>query len=244
MATRKPATPAPKKAPAKAKPKAAVKDTPDKTPRKKAWNPRGYSWKDVKDDSFLPDGWEPKYAGVPMFAATPGVYRAIVQEVNRRRISGQSDVSIREDLDIDSSDFTSWIPPREAVYGTEGYAFTDVERKRVTKLATLGVNHGEIAKLLNISTSALEKSFRAELTLAMEDKNEEVVNALLTRIREGDTKAIIFWLKARAGWEDRVNTEINNTVVMPTYQIKLGGRELRDGKLIDAPIYDAEVIDG
>jgi hypothetical protein len=82
------------------------------------------------------------------------------------------------------------------------YDPSDGDRELVRDLVTLGLEHPKICDHLNVSYRTLKECFPKELTLGSDLVNVEVMNALLGKCRQGDTKAIIFWLKSRAGWQD------------------------------------------
>ncbi len=40
--------------------------------------------------------------------------------------------------------------------------------------------------------------------------NNQIANALFTKAKEGDIKAILFWMKSRAGWHESVEDDLQD----------------------------------
>ena len=79
-----------------------------------------------------------------------------------------------------------------------------------------GLNDEQIATNLGIATSTLYeyknkyKEFSKAIKKGKEVVDREVENALFKKALEGDTTAMIFWLKNRKPkeWRDKVHTEL------------------------------------
>ncbi len=84
---------------------------------------------------------------------------------------------------------------------------TDDQREKVRMLRCCGVTHPMIASVLHIGVRTLEKHFREELSVGLADANAQIAGALYRKAIEGDTTAMIFWLKSRAGWKETVRHE-------------------------------------
>lgn len=88
-------------------------------------------------------------------------------------------------------------------------------RLQVRRLAGLGLPQAQIALLLGISPNTLVKHYEHELRLGDAEATEKVAATLYRRAtRDGDLGAAIFWLKARAGWREK----------LPDQQVKHSGR--------------------
>jgi len=78
---------------------------------------------------------------------------------------------------------------------------TDKLRSEVELLSGLGLRQEDICRVVGVSLPTLHKYYREELDLGMAKANANVARALYRQaIDEGNTTAMIFWLKCRAGW--------------------------------------------
>lgn len=80
---------------------------------------------------------------------------------------------------------------------------TAEDRKLALALAACGVPHEEIAKRIGIrSPKTLRKHYREELDRGSIDANYRVAQTLYKMATSGkDTRASMFWLQNRAGWD-------------------------------------------
>ena len=84
------------------------------------------------------------------------------------------------------------------------YEPTDEDRNAVYTMASFGIPHDEIAKVLGISGTTIRRHFPAELLSASTRANAAVAKSLFVNATEkNNVTAQIFWLKARAGWRDK-----------------------------------------
>jgi len=100
-------------------------------------------------------------------------------------------------------------------------------RQLVQLHATIGTPQKVIADILDIDDKTLTKYYRAELDQAMARANASVGGALFNKATKGDTAAMIFWMKTRAGWREKqeiehsgpdggaIPVEIKRTIVDP-----------------------------
>jgi len=86
---------------------------------------------------------------------------------------------------------------------------TDASRKLVQLHATIGTQQHVIADILGIDAKTLRKHYREELDQSMAQANAQIGGALFNKAKGGDTAAMIFWMKTRAGWRER--QEIDHT---------------------------------
>ena len=105
---------------------------------------------------------------------------------------------------------------------------TKESRQLVQLHATIGTPQKVIADILDIDDKTLTKYYRAELDQAMARANASVGGALFNKAKGGDTAAMIFWMKTRAGWREKhdfehsgpdggaIPIEIKRTIVDPT----------------------------
>jgi len=82
-------------------------------------------------------------------------------------------------------------------------------RQLVQLHATIGTQQSVIASILGIDPKTLRMHYREELDHAMAQANATIGGALFNKAKGGDTTAMIFWMKTRAGWRER--QEIDHT---------------------------------
>ena len=90
--------------------------------------------------------------------------------------------------------------------GRPAHQPTDQNRLQVKTLAAVGIRHEDIAAKLGISADTLTKYYRQELDDGRVDANALVAKSLFEQAKAGNTTAMIFWLKTRAGWKE---TQVN-----------------------------------
>jgi len=79
---------------------------------------------------------------------------------------------------------------------------TDELKLTVGFLSINGVTQPRIAAILGITWKTLVKHYKFELENALDEKNAMVAGGLFAKAIAGDTTAMIFWLKTRAGWKE------------------------------------------
>ena len=89
------------------------------------------------------------------------------------------------------------------------HAPTKESRQIVQLHATIGTTQAIIADILGIDGKTLTKYYREELDQALARANASVGGALYNKAKGGDTAAMIFWMKTRAGWREK--QEIDHT---------------------------------
>lgn len=83
-----------------------------------------------------------------------------------------------------------------------------IDLAEVERLASLGLTREQIATSLGVSESTFYNRMRAEEAFAEAVKRGEalgistVASKLMEQINEGNTTAMIFFLKSRAGWRE------------------------------------------
>jgi len=83
------------------------------------------------------------------------------------------------------------------------------ESKNLVRLhATIGTRHDVMADILGIDAKTLRKHYRTELDHSLATANATVGGALFNKAKGGDTAAMIFWMKTRAGWRETNVTEV------------------------------------
>jgi len=105
----------------------------------------------------------------------------------------------------------------------KAFVVTDATREKVRYLAGVGVPQDDIAKIVGCAPKTLRKRFRDELDRGVAEANAQVSGYLFAAAKAGNIAAIIFWLKTRANWRERMapgdsipagGTESNSNVVL------------------------------
>lgn len=86
--------------------------------------------------------------------------------------------------------------------GRKPHAPTKHTREVVKGHALAGTSQEIIAAILEIDRKTLRKHYRAELDHSVAVSNAVVSKTLLAKAKAGDTVAMLFWLKTRAGWKE------------------------------------------
>ena len=96
----------------------------------------------------------------------------------------------------------------------------------VRGFAAVGIPHEEIGAYLGCDPKTLRLRFREELDKSHVEANAKVAGRLFQKALEGDTAAMIFWMKTRAGWNERPVLGVG-----------------KDGKLLEGPMVFTVVVD-
>jgi DNA-binding XRE family transcriptional regulator len=82
------------------------------------------------------------------------------------------------------------------------------ETRQIVQLhATIGTTQDDIAAVIGIDPKTLRLHYREELDLASAKANAAIGGALFNKAKNGDTTAMIFWMKTRAGWKETHSVE-------------------------------------
>ena len=110
---------------------------------------------------------------------------------------------------------------------------TDASRKQVEALASFGVPHDDIARIVGISDVTLRRHYAEVLATAAVKANSMVAQSLFTRATKGDgassVSAAIFWLKTRGRWREHDVHEITGPNGGPIQMVDVSG--LSDAQL-------------
>lgn len=85
---------------------------------------------------------------------------------------------------------------------------TEEQRRQVEHLAAFGIPVEQMVHLVFdksgkcISENTLRKHFRTELQTGQVKANAKIARTLYEKASNGDTTAMIFWLKTRARWRE------------------------------------------
>jgi phosphohistidine phosphatase SixA len=94
-------------------------------------------------------------------------------------------------------------------------------RIKVYTLSTVGTRHEDIASVLNISHDTLVKYYKEELDKGRIEANASVAETLFKQAKEGNTTAMIFWLKSRAKWKESTQHEISGNPDGSPVEVKI-----------------------
>jgi hypothetical protein len=112
--------------------------------------------------------------------------------------------------------------------GPKGIAHvpTEAARQTVSLHATVGNPQAVIAQVLGIDEKTLRKHYREELDLAGAKATAAIGGTLFNKAKGGDTAAMIFWMKTRAGWSEtnRLDHTSTDGTMTPTV-IRIMGPE-------------------
>lgn len=86
---------------------------------------------------------------------------------------------------------------------------TDESRRLAKQLSGVGVPQEDICHILGITKPTLHKHYRRELDLGMAEANAKVAGSLFNQATSGNIPAAIFWMKARAGWREKQEMQLN-----------------------------------
>lgn len=84
---------------------------------------------------------------------------------------------------------------------------TKPTRDTVMMHAMVGTPQSDIARVIGIDPKTLRLHYRDELDLATAKANATIGGALFNKAKSGDTTAMIFWMKTRAGWKEKQEIE-------------------------------------
>jgi len=81
---------------------------------------------------------------------------------------------------------------------------TTITRQTVQMHTMVGTTQEHICQILAITEKTLRKHYRDELDLAKARANATIGGALYNKAKQGDTTAMIFWMKTQARWRESV----------------------------------------
>ena len=98
---------------------------------------------------------------------------------------------------------------------------TSDTRNKVYMLSTVGTRHEDIASVLGITHDTLVKYYKEELDNGRIEANASVAETLFKQAKEGNTTAMIFWLKSRARWKESTQHEISGNPDGTPIEVKI-----------------------
>lgn len=104
------------------------------------------------------------------------------------------------------------LPVRTRGGSIESFIPTDDMRASVVDFKVVGLTNKEIAYMLHITTTCLEKHFMAELVRAVPAVNAQIAGGVRRRAMAGDQKAAEFWLRTQGGFRNADGDDKENGV--------------------------------
>src|SRR6202047_1356204 len=93
---------------------------------------------------------------------------------------------------------------QEPPMARQAFAVNEGVRERVRHLAGVGVRQDDIARIIGCAPKTLRKRLRDELDRGVAEANATISGYLFAAAKAGNIAAIIFWLKTRANWRERM----------------------------------------
>lgn len=110
---------------------------------------------------------------------------------------------------------------------------TNEERQKVYQLTAAGFRVEEVAKTIYrdgkpISDKTVRKYFRKELETARVEAVGAVAGRLFKKAMDGDTAAMIFYLKTRGGWKETQVIDNTSSDGSMTPQVKITREDIKE----------------
>lgn len=86
--------------------------------------------------------------------------------------------------------------------GRKAKTFTAEEQKLMLNMASVGITHEQIAKVMGVCTKTLQNKMQKELEAARLKGVASVAGALFRNAQKGNVTAQIFIMKTQAGWRE------------------------------------------
>jgi hypothetical protein len=131
-----------------------------------------------------------------------------------KEVTNMVDLSETESLPVETE-------TDKAGKGRPPHLATADTRNRVYILSTVGTRHEDIATVLSISHDTLVKYYKEELDKGRIEANASVAETLFKQAKEGNTTAMIFWLKSRAKWKESTQHEISGNADGTPIEVKI-----------------------
>jgi hypothetical protein len=145
-------------------------------------------------------------------------------ELNDNHSHIDNEVSVEEVIDkVDpsTSEIVEVEKDEERKVGRPHHLPDATTRNKVFMLSTVGTRHEDIATVLNISADTLTKYYHDELAKGRIEANASVAETLFKQAKEGNTTAMIFWLKSRAKWKETSQHEISGNPDGTPVEVKI-----------------------
>jgi len=132
----------------------------------------------------------------------------------------QDDISMDASNSVDAALIPEIVDAKDKG-GRPPHLANETTRNKVFMLSTVGTRHEDIATVLNISADTLTKYYHDELAKGRIEANASVAETLFKQAKEGNTTAMIFWLKSRAKWKETSQHEISGNPDGTPVEVKI-----------------------
>lgn len=88
---------------------------------------------------------------------------------------------------------------------------TKLTRDTVSLHAMVGTPQEQICDILDITEKTLRKHYRKELDLSLAKANASIGGKLYGKAMAGDSAAIFFWMKTRAGFSEKQEIDMTSS---------------------------------
>lgn len=102
---------------------------------------------------------------------------------------------------------------------------TNEQRQLVQLHCTIGTPQAVIADIIGIDPKTLRLHYREELDQSSAKANATIGGALFNKAKGGDTAAMIFWMKTRAGWREKSEIDHSGTIVTEIRRRVIDGKD-------------------
>ena len=141
---------------------------------------------------------------------------------NHSHIDNESSVEgVIDQVDPSTSEIVEVEKDEERKVGRPVHLPDETTRNKVFMLSTVGTRHEDIATVLNISADTLTKYYNDELAKGRIEANASVAETLFKQAKEGNTTAMIFWLKSKAKWKETSQHEISGNPDGSPVEVKI-----------------------
>ena len=141
---------------------------------------------------------------------------------NHSHIDNEASVEgVIDQVDPSTSEIVEVEKDEERKVGRPHHLPNETTRNKVFMLSTVGTRHEDIATVLNISADTLTKYYHDELAKGRIEANASVAETLFKQAKEGNTTAMIFWLKSRAKWKETSQHEISGNPDGTPVEVKI-----------------------
>ena len=116
--------------------------------------------------------------------------------------------------------------------GRPKYKENEEHRKTVAMMIAAGIPQKSIGRCLNLDVKTLKKYYGHEMDNAADIANAKVAESLFKQATQGNTTAGIWWTKAKMGWKETREQNVNITKVELTERINEGRARVAKLRLV------------
>jgi hypothetical protein len=87
-------------------------------------------------------------------------------------------------------------------------------------MSSYGIPQADICAVVEVDLKTLRKHYRKELDTATAKANSQVAQRLYQKCLDGDTTSMIFWMKTRGKWSEKVEHELSGSLEVKGVTVK------------------------